>query len=548
MKIIELLNSFPEKKRKQAIQFSVRELEEVKKNNFIAFVDDKAESYDVSIVVSRNTIIAHRCDCGIKEDYCLHKLAVIEELKNKIEKIPTKRRQKESETDVLLKAIDGEDLKNWLCNFFKLNKEAERHFILDFSKKTVAFTAKEVDTIIKDSIKSVIGNKRGKVSISEIKKILEILEKSLAPVLEYVEQHVVSVEKVDPIVLKIYNLLNEFHYKSSTTSIRIQNLIKDVVKKYAYSINRIEVEQQWEKIAFYYWGKLFDDSYLTNDSLEIAYQIYQFASKERKEQIANFLASNLKIFIKEDLKYNVEVNFYFLEIIIENHLLEDLLEYFTPVYYHNLYNEKLIDGLREIDEDKTIDYCKIIIEFNRNIKYNLPFYDVLLEIYEKQNKRDELVEIKMLLFPLAPTYDDYCFIRENMHDVEAYKKFRVKTLGRLRNLFYEFLEASEIYFKILNEEKNYVKMLAVCDERVPTSTILTYFDVLYQVNKGSFLKALLNRGRLISAEYEYEDVLRAKIIEYYELIDLKAYFNNPRNYSYNFTSNYILEKLVNNKS
>ena len=154
----------------------------------------------------------------------------------------------------------------------------------------------------------------------------------------------------------------------------------------------------------------------------------------------------------------------------------------------------------------------------------------------------------MLLFPLAPTYDDYCFIRENMHDVEAYKKFRVKTLGRLRNLFYEFLEASEIYFKILNEEKNYVKMLAVCDERVPTSTILTYFDVLYQVNKGSFLKALLNRGRLISAEYEYEDVLRAKIIEYYELIDLKAYFNNPRNYSYNFTSNYILEKLVNNKS
>ena len=94
MKIIELLNSFPEKKRKQAIQFSVRELEEVKKNNFIAFVDDKAESYDVSIVVSRNTIIAHRCDCGIKEDYCLHKLAVIEELKNKIEKIPTKRRQK----------------------------------------------------------------------------------------------------------------------------------------------------------------------------------------------------------------------------------------------------------------------------------------------------------------------------------------------------------------------------------------------------------------------------------------------------------------------
>jgi uncharacterized Zn finger protein len=57
---------------------AVRELEETNKGQFIAFVDDGAESYNVSISIDEKGILKnHTCDCSEAYAYCSHKTAVI---------------------------------------------------------------------------------------------------------------------------------------------------------------------------------------------------------------------------------------------------------------------------------------------------------------------------------------------------------------------------------------------------------------------------------------------------------------------------------------
>lgn len=410
MKIADVLKSTSKKKLLQASKLPVRELEEIKKNHFIAFVDDGNESYDVSIFIRNNIIIEHNCDCNENSDFCLHQLAVMNDIvgNKKLSSSTTKgkRQKKVNETDALIQQIDADDLKIWLSNYLKTNKETERHFLLDFSKKEIQFTVDEVENIITDSIKSVIGNKRGKVAISEVKKIIDLLEKSLSPIVDYIEQNILSTEIVLPITLKICDLLLEFHYKSKTTSVRIENFIKSIIDKYGFFTSKIEVEEQWDKIAIGSWKSLFNDDYnIDINNINICYEIYKATTKKRKKKIALLLLQELQEFIKENLTYVSDINIYFLEVMIENNLLKETVDYFTPTYYNNEYNEKLLNALKNIDEEKTISYCKKIIEYNRNEKYNLPFYKILIDIYEKQNNIIKLTEIKRKLLHLFPFYE-----------------------------------------------------------------------------------------------------------------------------------------------
>ncbi|WP_313373508.1 hypothetical protein [Chishuiella sp.] len=411
MKIADVLKSTSEKKLLQASKLPIRELEEIKKNHFIAFVDDGNESYDVSIFIRNNIIIEHNCDCNKNSDFCLHQLAVMNEIvgNKKLSSSTTKgkRQKKVNETDALIQQIDADDLKNWLSNYLKTNKETERHFLLDFSKKEIQFTVDEVENIITDSIKSVIGNKRGKVAISEVKKIIDLLEKSLSPIVDYIEQNILSTEIVLPITLKICDLLLEFHYKSKTTSVRIENFIKNVIDKYAFFVNKIEVEEQWKKISLKHWENVFIDAgnYISINHINLCFEIYLISSIDRKKIIAEYVLNKLKSIEKNELKYNQYLNVNLLTVLIENNLLKETIDYFTPIYYNNEYNEKLLNALKIIDEEKTISYCKKIIEYNRNEKYNLPSYKILLEIYEKQNNTIRLIELKRKLLRLFPFYE-----------------------------------------------------------------------------------------------------------------------------------------------
>src|SRR5690606_40390691 len=72
----ELIKKINEQDSKRIRQFEVRELEAEKANCYTAFVDDGSESYDVSIQLNKQDVVAHGCDCGSDELFCLHQKAV----------------------------------------------------------------------------------------------------------------------------------------------------------------------------------------------------------------------------------------------------------------------------------------------------------------------------------------------------------------------------------------------------------------------------------------------------------------------------------------
>ena len=75
LNIIDLESQFSKQKINKAKKLSLREIEEDKKNNFICFIDEGEESYDVQISINEKLdIIDSSCDCSEK-GFCNHVLA-----------------------------------------------------------------------------------------------------------------------------------------------------------------------------------------------------------------------------------------------------------------------------------------------------------------------------------------------------------------------------------------------------------------------------------------------------------------------------------------
>jgi uncharacterized Zn finger protein len=81
MKISQILAKQSETKFVQARKLVFRELEEVEsKGNYVAYVDEGDDSYDINIQLDKDVIVAHSCDCERRDSYCIHQLAILMQL------------------------------------------------------------------------------------------------------------------------------------------------------------------------------------------------------------------------------------------------------------------------------------------------------------------------------------------------------------------------------------------------------------------------------------------------------------------------------------
>ena len=61
-----LSKSITATKFKQSSKIVIRDVDEISKNNFVAYADDKSESFDVAIKIDDNEdVIDNDCDCQI---------------------------------------------------------------------------------------------------------------------------------------------------------------------------------------------------------------------------------------------------------------------------------------------------------------------------------------------------------------------------------------------------------------------------------------------------------------------------------------------------
>ena len=209
-----------------------------------------------------------------------------------------------------------------------------------------------------------------------------------------------------------------------------------------------------------------------------------------------------------------------LDIVVENNDFEAVTEYFTIYPYENAFNVKFLNALKIINPELTIAYCSKCISSNSKIDYNLPYLLILEEIFSSQKKFKNLALVKHDKFQIDPNFEDYQFIQQHLDDKQYLSKFRANALSRLRNSFHKHHKYIDVYFEILNQEKNYAKMCDVIkQDDIPLPILNKYSDVLFKQNQIFLLQSIAKSlieflpNQLNSIDLENAKTLCSNIIQ-----------------------------------
>lgn len=495
MNALEYIAQLNSTQKNKANKLTVRELEEETKNVFVAFVDDETHSFDVKIQLVKNEIISAFCDCNSKETYCIHKTAV---LLNVLEKKPKetlkssrkKKAIKLNEAQEILKQVNPNDVNEWLSMVLSQNKEIEMQFLLQFSKKTLSYETEDIEKLIVSSFTSIM-LKRKKIELNELKKILEILNKVLAPVYDYMQTQITQKKGLSLLIALVETLIKQ-EAKYTFPGTRYPKYIHSVIEKFALLLNQVQDEEAWEKQATTIVDDFFNAEFsIGTFSTDILTFTHAFAQPKRKKFISECIKKNLLEHIDEDFNLRLEFNEVLLDIVIANDDFDSVQAYFNTYPYQNQYNIKFLNALKNSNPELTIDYCKDCINRNTKIDYNLPYLIILEELLAQQKNYSELAIIKHNKFLIEPNFEDYQFIMLHLEDKPYLPKFRSNTLSRFRNMFYKQDTHVDIYFKILDDEKNYKKMQEVFQkDMIPLRVLNHYLDVLFTQNNVSLLQTI----------------------------------------------------------
>ncbi len=537
----DLQNRFSKQKINKAKKFSIREFEETEKNRFVCFVDDETESYDVSLVInSKSEITGYSCECG-SNDFCLHVLAMgIFMLENKTAKtVPKGAKKKISEAELAMEDLNSEELKTWLLDFFKKNKDAEMQFMLSFGQKKKDFSETEISELIKNTVTSVAG-KRKSLTAPEVKKLVDLLTKALEPVEQYLLQNPDKKESIKK-YLSLSDEISNYKIKILFSGVRMDNFQKKLKERFVAHLNTIKDVDLWKELAAENWYIFLRCDYSVSFAFyDFIKELYHSGSQEQKMYIAGLIREEIRIWEKTGFELRTSVKEDLLGIIAENGFFTELQSYFQIEKYQNSYNLKVIGELLKTDRKKAEKICKAIIDSNSNERYDPPYYAILETIYQEDGSPADLAYIKRKRFWETLSLEDYIFIAENDADAEEFKKFRSRILGFLKNSFYNDQETAELYFGILDYEKNYKKMLDAIDSNTPTSVINVYAEKLYLTNKNKFLMAVRSRNEWNSSEDD-EEVLAAFLASKYDAGQLEDSF--ARKY-YGFGSDRFSKKVL----
>ncbi len=491
-------------KLKQSAKIIIRDIYEEPKNRFIAYADDKEISYDVGIEIDENDeVLDSDCDCEIK-GLCVHRIAFMIYLSERKTKPKQVRAKKQSPTDVLIQNLDANVLKNWLSELLKKNKDLEFLFTTEFSLNTEEYTKAKVKLLIDSSIKSVIKTRKN-VETNELKKIIDLLEITLKPVIEFCIDDLSNPDKLE-IVLFIFGELVAFDEKIYSSSVKVIRFKEKISKQVIDSFSNKKDDVIWQKITDLHFDFILNDKLNTIEvtpfnHIKLLYkscQDNQFRKKYFAEKAENF---SIKLDGKK-LTFGINVSVFILEVLFDNDLFEKNYAIFKTYRYENEYNLSLIDKLIAINKIAEAEEMALAqIASNYYVDYNFPYWSRLKQIYKSQNNFIKLANILIDTVAIDMNFDDFLIIKQHLPETD-FKKFKSNLMGRTKNKFSSYSNAPQFYFKMLNEDRNYKKMIDSISEYTDYDVVFEHRIVLFESDKIPFLQKILE---IESGSYYYRN-------------------------------------------
>ena len=505
-------------KFKQSSKIIIRDVDEESKNRFVAYADDKSESYDVSIEIDDNDdVIENNCDCEIK-GLCLHRIAFMVHLSTRKAKPKVVRVKKQTATEILVNNLDVNVLRIWMNDFLKKNKDIEFLFVSEFAVNSEDYTKPKVKLLIDNSIKSVIKNRKN-IETNELKKIVDLLEVTLKPVFEFCSNDLTNKDNLE-IIIFVFDELKAFDFKIYSSSVKIIRFIEKLSKQVIDSFSKNNDDIKWQKITDLHFELIFNAKLqtLNNHNFDHVKLLYNsnLDNEFRKKYFAKKTETFATALFAQKMNYDVSVNYFLLNVIYDNDLFHDNYMIFKDFRYENDYNLSLIDKLIAINKiDNAEKMALSQIASNYYVDYNLPYWQRLKSIYQNQNQVKKLIDILLDTVPLEMNFDDYLLVKKALPEAD-FKKYRSNLLAKVKRIFHSGHHAPTFYFKLLAEENNFKKMIEVICEHTDYDLVYEYRNELVKVDKVLFLKQV---AMIQSNDYfrrkTYNEEYRNKIIDWF---------------------------------
>lgn len=536
---------------KLAGKHKIRECDEEEKGKFIAFVEDGINDYDVKILLSaKGEMSEHSCDCGSKVPVCSHKLALLLNLSipKKQPSAKSKSGAKRSETDILLDAVSPEEIKDWLREVFKSQKDLDLLFRSKFLVRSRAFSKEEVFKISQDAVKSVVKSRR-RIDKSEVKKIIDIWRQIHKSVLDAYRENPAGKSQFEALS-GLLEFTIVFNHDFGSGNSEINKYSVSVIQSAEEALLGLP-EAEWNKgLAGFLEVMASKESRLSYFFMTRLLNLYSKCEVSRKELLLNQIMHGFTNYLKACGQHKNEYLRAVLPYLSESD--GSFLKHFhlfEPMRFEPDYNEMLVNKLLAINEVSLAEkYCLNVIVSNVSEEYNYPFYELLKAIYSAIGNRDKLLKIKKLLLPFTFSLEDYKQILISLNNIEEAVNFRKKMLSKARYAYTP--QAANFVFDLFLDEGDFKKAIKSINAYTPFVRLLEHWNSLLRADRKEFLRLILTEANLDIDEQgsdDYERICKMVMTKMLETIEpeiikwaVKQYDSSWRDYPF---INYLKKNL-----
>lgn len=489
-------NHFADDTKLWAAQCTVRECDEEKKGNFVAFVDQGDQSFDVSLNIStKQEILSSTCECPKGDGMCQHKFALMIHLTGN-EKVATPKliKNKISPLDSIFSDLSHEDLKTWVLKTFEKDKALQAEFIQEFTKEEEKlWTLPELEKKLKGLLKLVIGAKKN-IETADFKKAMSLWESfALNHLKLYLKNPTLYIhfEQLDLLYIAMFNQISVLYTKSSTSYSNIQKKIEaEIATTFNQQLSEVDFKLAVEILSFHLVTSRGFDATM----LKILLGIFRKANENNQKQITDLVLEQYKKF-HADTKFGDK---YFTQVVwsmIETtQTFEKYQDYLLPIGYDNDFNVDLIGKLIENKKfERAIEFCNAIIRNNYYAEYNFPYWAFLKKLYTATKQPEKSREIKKQMIPFTGNFEDFLEVYENIEDENEKKSYRINLLTKFRTHSERgnFTPTDLFCIKLAGYEKNYNKLIDyLVDFRFIQFYVPYLKEMLTQNKKKTFLNII----------------------------------------------------------
>jgi len=519
MKIKEVIKSINPTVLKKANQFKnkIREFEEETSGNFIAFVDQGKNSWDVSIVLDDKSLEIKKtaCDCPSKSKICEHIVAVLNVILNGSSNIKSSstlikkiRKKKLTEAEELIEEMDSVKIRSWLIS--ELNKDKElllrfkNHFVT-----TNSFTKESIFENYENSKKAVLG-RRKTADTSEVAKILKLLQTFHLKALEYIQTDISSNKSLD-VFKAIHDVCNMLSYSAKKNTTRTRTYIKKINDKVLASISLLNSESL---------NKLVKNKTIHSFDSDFFIRLL----KENVNKIVPELRTNLlDVHLATD--HHSEKNMSsLLEIIQSEKLYFELIKYFPGIAYFGKYNDQLINlHIKYNDLNFAFNLCQQLVKENYN-EYKLPYILKAIEIADLMGEIETVKKLRIDTFKTFPSVNLFNdLIDSGLNTNELNELFTFISSLSLRPNTKNYINFLPLKFAFWSYKKEVHKIFPKMKDAYGLTIAVLYEDELLKCDKIKYLCKFfeyLNTAWYYDTENIY-DYLRELVVQKYTHLEIK---------------------------